>query len=160
MPGDFDDVRSAIGDNALVDHDVASLTTYRVGGRAAVFVRIDHESELERVAEAARVHSLPILVIFWNRPAMLAGLPQNPYRANPINNFKAAKRRQLVVIGRMQDVGLLTAEQAQAARDKVLDRLVSQGTWSAALVQDAKMKCPISKALNPSIEITVSTSVK
>ena len=63
MPGDFDDVRRAIGDNALVDHDVASLTTYRVGGRAAVFVRIDHESELERVAEAARVHSLPILVI-------------------------------------------------------------------------------------------------
>ena len=29
-----------------------------------------------------------------------------------------------------------------------------------ALVKDAKMKCPISKALNPSIEITVSTSVK
>jgi osmotically inducible protein OsmC len=29
-----------------------------------------------------------------------------------------------------------------------------------ALAQDAKMKCPISKALNPSIEITVKTSVK
>mgnify|MGYP006266214383 CR=1 FL=1 len=29
-----------------------------------------------------------------------------------------------------------------------------------ALVKDAKMKCPISKALNPSIEITVATSVK
>jgi osmotically inducible protein OsmC len=29
-----------------------------------------------------------------------------------------------------------------------------------ALVKDAKMKCPISKALNPSIEISVTTSVK
>ena len=29
-----------------------------------------------------------------------------------------------------------------------------------ALVKDAKMKCPISKALNPSIEISVTTTVK
>lgn len=29
-----------------------------------------------------------------------------------------------------------------------------------ALVQDAKMKCPISKALNPSIAITATTEVK
>ncbi|MBP6716222.1 MAG: OsmC family peroxiredoxin [Acidobacteria bacterium] len=29
-----------------------------------------------------------------------------------------------------------------------------------ALVQDAKMKCPISKALNPSIAITVTTEAK
>jgi len=56
-------LRRLIGDNVLIDHPVATLTTYRVGGRAAVFVRVDEEEQLSRVAEAAGTLSLPVLVI-------------------------------------------------------------------------------------------------
>ncbi len=40
--------------------------------------------------------------------AMLAGLPQNPYYANPIMNLPRAQRRQAVVLQRMVDVGMIT----------------------------------------------------
>lgn len=63
MSVDFELVRRAIGENASLDHPVASLTTYRVGGRARVFVRVDVESQLERVAEVAKAHSLEVMVI-------------------------------------------------------------------------------------------------
>ncbi len=63
MNVDAHSVRRLIGDNAMFDHPVAGLTTYRVGGRAAVFVRVDEEEQLSRVAEAAATHSLPVLVI-------------------------------------------------------------------------------------------------
>ena len=43
--------------------------------------------------------------------AMLAGLPQNPHYVNPIRNFDRAKARQLVVLGRMREVGVLTEAQ-------------------------------------------------
>jgi penicillin-binding protein 1A len=39
--------------------------------------------------------------------AMLAGLPQNPIYANPISNAERARKRQLIVLGRMRTVGLL-----------------------------------------------------
>lgn len=52
--------------------------------------------------------------------AMLAGLPQNPYYANPITNLPRAKRRQSVVLARMVDTGAITAEQADAAREQPL----------------------------------------
>ncbi len=50
--------------------------------------------------------------------ALLAALPQSPSRLRPDRH----------------------PAQAQAARDKVLDRLVSQGIWSAAQVQDARLE--------------------
>jgi penicillin-binding protein 1A len=39
--------------------------------------------------------------------AMLAGLPQNPIYANPITNAERARKRQLIVLGRMRKVGLI-----------------------------------------------------
>jgi len=60
---DAQSVRRLLGDNATVDHPLAALTTYRVGGPAAVFVRADEEEQLSRVAEFAALHSLPVLVI-------------------------------------------------------------------------------------------------
>ncbi|MFG6449164.1 penicillin-binding protein 1A [Roseateles sp. BYS180W] len=48
--------------------------------------------------------------------SMLAGLPKNPYYANPIQNFERAKRRQAVVLGRMVDTGRIQ----QAAADQAL----------------------------------------
>ena len=63
MNVDARSLRRLIGDNILIDHPVATLTTYRVGGRAAVFVRVDEEEQLSRVAEAAVTFSMPVLVI-------------------------------------------------------------------------------------------------
>ena len=48
--------------------------------------------------------------------AMLAGLPKNPAYANPVVNFDRARDRQLLVLKRMQDTAVITAEQAVAAR--------------------------------------------
>ncbi|MGJ7494804.1 penicillin-binding protein 1A [Variovorax sp. RT4R15] len=52
--------------------------------------------------------------------AMLAGLPKAPRSGNPLSNPRRARDRQLHVIGRMQATGVLTAEQADAARAEPL----------------------------------------
>ena len=73
--------------------------------------------------------------------AMLAGLPQNPYRANPISNLKAAKRRQAVVLQRMVDVGMITPEQAAHAREEpqklrtAQDQRLPYGQYAAEMVR-------------------------
>ena len=48
--------------------------------------------------------------------AMLAGLPQNPYFANPITNYERAKARQLVALVRMRSEGVIDEDQYQAAK--------------------------------------------
>ncbi len=48
--------------------------------------------------------------------AMLAGLPQNPYFANPITNNERAKARQLVALMRMRSEGVIDEAQYQAAK--------------------------------------------
>ncbi|NCT84914.1 MAG: PBP1A family penicillin-binding protein [Comamonadaceae bacterium] len=53
--------------------------------------------------------------------ALLVGLPKNPMGFNPVQNFGRAKRRQAVVLERLAAVGLITAEQAKAAREQPLD---------------------------------------
>ena len=61
-----DAVTSAIaelGDIATRDVALAPLTTYRVGGSAAVFVRARHEQDLQRVAAAWSASGLPVLVV-------------------------------------------------------------------------------------------------
>ena len=52
--------------------------------------------------------------------AMLAGLPQNPYFANPITNFARAKTRQLVALSRMRIEGVIDEAQYQAAQEEKL----------------------------------------
>jgi penicillin-binding protein 1A len=52
--------------------------------------------------------------------AMLAGLPQNPYYANPVANFERATQRQRLVLERMQVTGVISAAQAAAARAEKL----------------------------------------
>jgi penicillin-binding protein 1A len=48
--------------------------------------------------------------------AMLAGLPQNPYYANPVANMERALRRQRVVLERMKATGAISEAQWKAAR--------------------------------------------
>ncbi len=52
--------------------------------------------------------------------AMLAGLPQNPYYANPVANLDRAVARQHLVLERMQVTGVISAAQAAAARAEKL----------------------------------------
>ncbi|GGY38954.1 penicillin-binding protein 1A [Pseudoduganella albidiflava] len=58
--------------------------------------------------------------------AMLAGLPKNPARHNPITNFKRATLRQQVVLRRLLDVGYITEAQYRKARAEKL-RISSKG---------------------------------
>ncbi|MFN3303076.1 MAG: penicillin-binding protein 1A [Roseateles sp.] len=53
--------------------------------------------------------------------ALLIGLPKDPNRLNPVRFPERAKRRQAVVLGRLEAVGLITAEQARAAKAQPLD---------------------------------------
>ena len=53
--------------------------------------------------------------------ALLIGLPKNPAGFNPVLHLSRAKRRQAVVLERLAAVGLVTPEQAKAAREQTLD---------------------------------------
>ncbi|MCU0584599.1 MAG: PBP1A family penicillin-binding protein [Desulfobacterales bacterium] len=53
--------------------------------------------------------------------AMLAGLPQAPSRYSPFRHPEQARQRQLYVLTRMVEEGIITAEQAAVARGFVLD---------------------------------------
>jgi penicillin-binding protein 1A len=52
--------------------------------------------------------------------ALLAGLPQNPARHNPITNLKRAKARQVVVLRRLRDQDYITQAQYDSARSEDL----------------------------------------
>lgn len=52
-----------LGDRALRDHPIGPLTTYRVGGRAALFLPAETEDELQRARQAVVESGLATLVI-------------------------------------------------------------------------------------------------
>ncbi len=52
--------------------------------------------------------------------AMMAGLIQAPEDYSPFINYEETKRRQLLVLDRMQQLGWITAEEAAAAREAPL----------------------------------------
>jgi len=54
---------AVLGDRARPEVDVGALTTYRVGGRAALLVEAADESDLVLVARAVAVSGLPTLVV-------------------------------------------------------------------------------------------------
>lgn len=69
--------------------------------------------------------------------AMLAGLPQNPYYANPVTNFERATARQRVVLQRMREVGVITDAQLAAAQtEKLIIRPPGQRSIDAAHVAE------------------------
>jgi UDP-N-acetylmuramate dehydrogenase len=66
MPVISDDLRLAgrlLGHRAVEDHPLGALTTYRVGGNAALFARPADEAELIEVAHAISGLSVPVLVL-------------------------------------------------------------------------------------------------
>ena len=52
--------------------------------------------------------------------AMLVGLPQNPAHANPISHIELARKRQLVVLARLRNTGLLDEASYQSAKAQPL----------------------------------------
>ncbi len=63
--------------------------------------------------------------------ALLAGLPQAPSRDNPRSDRKAAIERRNVVLQKMAEQGMITAEQAEKARDADLDLAHASGRDTA-----------------------------
>jgi len=59
----LDAVADALGDLARRDVPLGPLTTYRVGGPAALFVTVDGEPELRRVVDAVRGAAVDVLVV-------------------------------------------------------------------------------------------------
>ena len=54
---------AVLGDLAQFDVPIGPLTTYRVGGPAALFVRIGHVDDLAVLASAVHASGLPVLVL-------------------------------------------------------------------------------------------------
>jgi penicillin-binding protein 1A len=75
---------------------------------------------------AAQVYfGKPLAALSLAESAMLAGLPQNPMWANPVVNANRARRRQLLVLHRMRDIGRITEAEHDAA---VAEQLVLRRT--------------------------------
>lgn len=70
--------------------------------------------------------------------AMLAGLPQNPYYANPVANFERATQRQRVVLERMRATEVINDQQLAAARAEKLT-IRTPGTRSVHAAHVAEM---------------------
>ena len=62
-PGDLDAVGQALGPLARRHHPLGALTTYRVGGSAALFVEADDEARLVAVGHALAGRNVPVLVV-------------------------------------------------------------------------------------------------
>ncbi len=79
------------------------------------------------VADAASVYfSKPVNELTLSEMAMLAGLPPAPSQYSPLENPEAAKKRRNIVLQRMQDAGVITAAEAEAAIQEPLTLKPSQ----------------------------------
>ncbi len=54
---------ACLGDAVAAPGELGALTTYRVGGRAAIRVTVGDEGQLSHVASAVRASGLPVLVV-------------------------------------------------------------------------------------------------
>lgn len=78
--------------------------------------------------------------------AMLAGLPQNPYYANPVANPDRAVQRQRLVLQRMREVGVITEAQLAAARaEKLAIRPPGQRDVDAAHVAEMARRAVVER---------------
>jgi len=71
-------------------------------------------------AAAQAYFGKPLDQLSLGQMAMLAGLPKAPSTYNPVSNPQRARQRQLHVIARLQQLGWISAAQAQQARDEPL----------------------------------------
>jgi penicillin-binding protein 1A len=93
--------------------------------------------------------------------ALLAGLPQNPYYANPVANFDRAVARQRVVLERMHAVGAINDQQLAAARaEKLVIRPPGQRSVEASHVAEMARRVVVERfgteAYSSGIRVTTS----
>ena len=93
--------------------------------------------------------------------AVLAGLPQNPYYANPVANLDRAIARQRVVLERMRTVGVINDAQLAAARaEKLVIRPQGQRDVEAAHVAEMARRVVVERfgevAYSKGIRVTTS----
>jgi penicillin-binding protein 1A len=89
-------------------------------------------------AAAQTYFGKPMARLTLAETAMLAGLPQNPYYANPVANLERATRRQRVVLERMHAVGAIDDKQLAAAKAEKL-QLRTRGPRSLNAAHVAEM---------------------
>ncbi len=78
--------------------------------------------------------------------AMLAGLPQNPYYANPVANFERAVARQRLVLQRMREVGVINDAQLATARaEQLVIRPPGQRSVDAAHVAEMARRAVVDR---------------
>lgn len=63
MSGPVAEAATLLGDRALRDHPIGPLTTYRVGGRAALYLEADGPDALEAARKAVTATGVPVLVL-------------------------------------------------------------------------------------------------
>ncbi len=93
--------------------------------------------------------------------ALLAGLPQNPYYANPVANFERAVKRQRVVLARMRAVEAITEQQlAQARAEKLVIRQPGLRSVHAAHVAEMARRAVVDRfgteAYSSGLRVTTS----
>lgn len=97
-------------------------------------------------AAAQTYFGKPLAALTLAENAMLAGLPQNPIWANPVVNAERARARQLLVLGRMQHIGLITeAEHDRAAAEKLVLRNPRNSTVHAEYVAEMARQAVVAR---------------
>jgi penicillin-binding protein 1A len=93
--------------------------------------------------------------------AMLAGLPQNPYYANPFAHLDRAVARQHVVLQRMRETGVITDAQYEAATAEKIVLAPRTGTrvpgdWISEMVRQQVVERYGEKAYSQGLKVTTS----
>lgn len=85
------------------------------------------------VGVASQVYfNKPIAEITLPEAAILAGLPKAPSAYSPLRNPKRAKERQLYVLGRMREEGMISRDEYQKAANEPLKVYERKDLWGLA----------------------------
>ncbi|AEG59944.1 transglycosylase domain-containing protein [Desulforamulus ruminis] len=97
--------------------------------------------------------------------AMLAGLPRAPSYYAPTTNLQGAKERQSVVLARMVELGIISPEEAQAAREETIEpqkqseNLKQAPYFVAEIIKYIESKYPDGLEMLYSSGLTIQTSL-
>lgn len=112
-------------------------------------------------AAAQTYFGKPLNKLSLAETAMLAGMPQNPYYANPVANLDRAVKRQRVVLDRMRSVGAIDDKQLATAKAEKL-QLRTRGPRSVNAAHVAEMARRVvverfgTEAYSAGIQVTTS----
>lgn len=76
-----------------------------------------------------------------DQAAMLAGMVQNPVQTNPLKYPERAMERRNVVLNRMNELGIITTAEAQAAKDVVFDETLVRTTPNGCIASPFPILC-------------------